>query len=120
MNSYPDPTQITSEPLPTGEPEYREYPSASLQPREHIYPSAPLFPPDLHPPMANMPASPMSYPYSPTGQLFQPPTPQPTSSVAKPSSRRWIFLLGSIGLAILALAGVLIYAIVQSSAPNSS
>jgi hypothetical protein len=64
----------------------------------------------------------MPYPYNPTGQSFQPPAPQPTSSfpVAKPNSRRWIFLLGSIGLAILALAGVLIYAILQSSAPISN
>jgi hypothetical protein len=42
----------------------------------------------------------------------------PSSPTAKTSSRGWIILLSSIGIAILALGGVLIYAISQATSPH--
>jgi Domain of unknown function (DUF4352) len=123
MNSYPDPTQDPSGPFPIGEPQYREYPSAPPQPYGPVYPPAPSFPPG-YPPVGRMPVPPMGtqpYPYGPAGQPFQPPTPQPIPSfpVAKKSSRGWILLLSGIGVAILLLVGVLIYAFSSISSSNS-
>jgi hypothetical protein len=58
--------------------------------------------------------------YGSAGKAPQPLTPQsiPPSPTAKTSSRGWIILLGSIGMAILALGGVLIYAFSQNPPSN--
>lgn len=121
MNSYPDPMQETPESLLIEEPEYREYPTTPPQPHIPIYPTAPSYPPG-YPPIAGTPVPPMQvppYPYGPARQGPQALTP-PSAPTKKASSRGWIILLGSIGLAILILGSVLIYALTQLSSPHNS
>ena len=127
MNSYPDPTQTTVEPLPFGEPEYREYFPAPPQPRGPVYPPGPAgYRPAGGPmppagPVQPIPYGAAPYPYPPNRQAFLPaPQPMPPFPVAKKGSRGWIIVLSTIGAAILILVSVLIFAFSKISSSNSS
>jgi Domain of unknown function (DUF4352) len=128
MNSYPDPTPAMAEPLPFGEPEYREYFPAPPQPRAPIYPPGtagpgPVARGPMQPtrPVQPVPYGAPPYPYNPNTQAFQPvPQQMPPFPVAKKGSRGWIIVLGTIGAAILILASVLIFAFSRLSSSNSS
>jgi hypothetical protein len=111
-----DPNQVPANSLPFGEPEYREYPPATLKPRGPVYPSGPM-------PLGR-PAQPVVSPYlyGPAQQAFQPVVsqPMPPFPIAKKKSRNWIFILGSIGAVIIILVAALIYAFSAASSSGPS